>query len=108
MPDINHKFATHVTSIAFNLSLTKSMVLTLTDIASGNQVQRNTFRALGMPCKFVSGLRGLLERGLVFSPDPEWPGKCEMTEAGTAVFALLQMAGIVQQIETKVAERSVA
>lgn len=107
-PTINPLFASHVTSIAFNLSLTKNMVVVLTDIASRGQVHRDTFRTMGMPCGFSTGLRGLLDRGLVFAPDPKWPGKCEFTEPGKAVFALLQMAGLVQRIEDKIAERKSA
>lgn len=103
-PVINPIFANHVTSIAFNLSLSKNMVVVLTDIASQGAVRRDTFRALGMPSNFCNGLRGLLERGLVFAPDPQWPGRCEMTDAGKAVFSLLQMAGIVQRIADKIGE----
>lgn len=101
MIDINPKFARSVTSIAFNLTLTKNMVVTLFDIATGESVRRDTFRLLGMPSNFVSGLNGLLDRGLVYAPDPEWPGRCLMTKEGEHVFALLQAAGIVQQIEDK-------
>jgi len=101
-PEINPIFAGHVTSIAFNLSLSKNMVVVLTDIAREGSVKRDTFRVLGMPSNFCNGLRGLLERGLVFAPDPQWPGRCEMTEAGRAVFSLLQMAGIVQRISDKI------
>ena len=104
MTEINPIFASHVQSIAFNLSLSKNMVVVLTDIASHSAVRRDTFRVLGVPSNFCNGLRGLLERGLVFAPDPNWPGRCEMTEAGKAVFSLLQMAGIVQKIENRVME----
>jgi hypothetical protein len=107
-PDINPIFASHVTSIAFNLSLSKNMVVAMTDVATNANWARDTYRALGMPSNFISGLRGLLERGLVFAPDPQFPGRCEFTEAGKAVFALLQMAGLVQRIEAKIAERKSA
>lgn len=106
MTEINPLFAQSVTSIAFNLILTKTMVVTLTDIASKGGAARDSFRAMGMSSNFCVGLRGLLERGLVVAPDPEWPGRCEMTEAGQAVFSLLKMAGIVQRIEDKVKERA--
>lgn len=99
--EVNPTFANHVTSIAFSLSLSKNMVVVLTDIAAKQELHRDTFRLLGMPSNYVGGLRGLLERGLVYAPDPQWPGKCEMTEAGKAVFDLLQMAGIVQRIEER-------
>lgn len=108
MTKINSQFASHVTSIAFNLSLSKNMVVVMTDIASQEQVTRNTFSALGMPSNFVGGIRGLLERGLVYAPDPTWPGSCEFTDAGKAVFELLQMAGIVQRIESAVEIRKLA
>ena len=103
-PEINPLFAQHVTSIAFNLNLTKGMVIVMADIATyiRPHSRRDSFRALGMPSNFISGLRGLLERGLVFAPDPENPGICEFTEAGQHVFALLQMAGLIQRIEDKV------
>jgi len=100
-PEINPIFAGHVTSIAFNLALSKNMVVVLTDIARECGVKRDTFRVLGMRSNFCNGLQGLLDRGLVFAPDPKWPGRCEMTEAGQAVFSLLQMAGIVQRISDK-------
>lgn len=109
-PEINHKFATHVTSIAFNLSLSKNMVVVMSDIASNAKrgLTNDTFRALGIPSNFVGGIRGLLERGLVYAPDPKWPGICEFTEAGKAVFSLLQMAGIIQRINGKIEERKQA
>ena len=105
---INHQFANSVTSIAFNLSLTKNQVVVMSDLASRGAITRDTFRALGMPSNFVGGLRGLKERGLVYAPDPEWPGICEFTEAGKAVFALLQMAGLIQRIDDKITERQSA
>lgn len=109
--EINPLFANHVTSIAFNLSLSKNMVVALVDVEARGEPyrgERDTFRALGMPSNFVGGLRGLLERGLVVAPDPEWPGACVLTEAGRHVFALLQCAGIIQRIENKVTQRSAA
>lgn len=105
MTEINHKFASHVTSIAFNLTLSKSMVLKLVEVKANRS---NLFRVIGLNDTAVAAARALIERGLIVAPDPVWPGRYEMTAAGEHVFALLEMAGLVQRIETKLAEKETA
>lgn len=99
--DHNAKFADYATSIAFHISLSKPQVVTLCEIA--NKTPFGIYRALGMRATEVQSMRILKDRGLIFAPDPKWPGHCELTEAGKHVFALLEIAGIVQRIMDKVA-----
>ena len=97
----NRLFAAHVTSTAFHLSLSKSMIGVLVDVAqyTDNRVKAySVMRALGMRDTWVGSARCLVDRGLIMSPDPEWPGRFVLTEAGEHVMALLQISGLVEPI----------
>ena len=87
-------FAAHVTQVAFNLSLSRNMVFVLEAISRGCLASAN-MRAQGMIDTAVPSMGRLKARGLVWAPDPEWPGRCELTEAGKHVLALLRIAGLV-------------
>lgn len=89
----NARFASYVTQVAFNLSLSRNMVFVLDAIAHGQFATRN-MRAAGMIDTAVPSMRRLQERGLVYATDPEWPGRCQLTEAGRHVHALLCIAGL--------------
>ena len=96
----NAKFADYATSIAFNVTLSKPQVVTLCDIA--NKAGHSYYIALGMRSTEVTSMGILKRRGLIYAPNEEWPGMCELTEAGKHVFALLEVAGIAARIEKEV------
>ena len=94
----NARFANHVTSMAFNLSLLKAMILKMSMI--GNEIDhlsKSSWYAVGSPDIAVPACNALLSRGLVYAPDPRLPGVVEFTEAGKHVFELLKLAGLVMQ-----------
>lgn len=97
---INARFADYATSIAFNVTLSKPQVVTLCDIA--NKAGHSYYMALGMRSTEVTSMGILKRRGLIYAPDENWPGQCELTEAGQHVFALLKIAGIASRIEKEV------
>ena len=77
------------------------MVFVLDAIAHGTLASSN-MRAHGMIDTAVPSMRRLEERGLVYAPDPEWPGRMVLTDAGKHVHGLLVIAGLataVQQVE---------
>lgn len=93
----NAKFANHVTQVAFNLSLSRNMVFVLDAIAHGSLASSN-MRAAGMIDTAVPSMRRLEERGLVYAPDPQWPGRKLLTPAGEHVHALLVIAGLATAV----------
>ena len=98
---INAKFADYATSIAFSVTLSKPQVVTLCDIA--NKAGHSYYMALGMRSTEVQSMAILKRRGLIHAPNEQWPGMCELTDAGKHVFSLLQIAGIAARIEKEVA-----
>lgn len=114
MTEVNHKFAAHVTSVAFNLQLSKSQIIKLLSIAERNpedepglfyHQKRDIFRLMGVPDSSCVSGRVLEEKGLVYAPDPKYPGWYRLTEPGKLVMQLLQMAGLVERIEQRIAAR---
>ena len=102
----NRLFASHVTSTAFSLSLSKSMIGVLVDISNCEDARSKTYsvmRALGMRDTWVGSARCLVDRGLIIAPDPEWPGRFDLTDAGKHVVALLQIAGLAEPIIAAIA-----
>lgn len=111
MTEVNLKFSQHVTSIAFSLQLSRPQIIKLVDVAArcyedaGHMgKRRDLYRLLGVPDASVTAGRILEDKGLVYAPDPKYPGFYRLTEPGKLVFQLLQMAGLVQRIEDKVSE----
>jgi len=105
----NRLFAAHVTSTAFHLSLSRSMIGVLVDIANSQDARVKSYsvmRALGLRDTWVGSARCLVDRGLIFSPDPEWPGRFNLTEAGEHVIALLQIAGLAEPIIQAIANEA--
>lgn len=100
-PSLNPKFAESCTNVAFNLQLSKAQVVMMVQVARGSYLP-DLYRILGMHSVAVGAGRNLESRGMIYAPDPEFPGKYKFTEAGKHVFALLQIAGLVQRIESKV------
>lgn len=96
----NNRFANYVTQVAFNLSLSRNMVFVLDAIAHGTLASTN-MRAHGMIDTAVPSMRRLEERGLVYAPDAEWPGRKVLTEAGAHVHALLVIAGLATVVQQK-------
>lgn len=102
MSDINHKFAAHVTGIAFSLQLSRAQIIKLIEVAGRKDAPYvNLFRLHRAHDTSVVSGRVLEEKGLVFAPDPEFPGLYDLTEPGKLVFELLKMAGLVEQVERK-------
>lgn len=111
MTEVNLKFSQHVTSIAFSLQLSRPQIIKLVDVAlrasevAGYLGKRpDLYRLLGVPDASVTAGRILEDKGLVYAPDPKYPGFYRLTEPGQLVFQLLQMAGLVQKIESKTLE----
>lgn len=97
---MNSKFAEHVTSVAFNLSMTRSMIVVLVSIANKRHATgKQTLRLIGLPDTSVSTARRLEDRGLIHAPDPKYPGRYDLTRVGELVIELLREAGLVQSIE---------
>lgn len=113
---INTKFRDSVTSLAFHLTLSKAMVVMLTNIADQCHSSRmvdgklkapdeefdNREQWLALGCArydFVTTGRALEARGLIHSPHERWPGIYELTEAGNHVFELLKLAGMVELVQ---------
>lgn len=102
MTEINQKFANHVTGIAFSLQLSKAQIIKLIEVAGRNDAPfTNLFRLNRAHDTSVVSGRVLEDKGLVFAPDPEFPGLYDLTEPGKLVFDLLKMAGLVEQVERK-------
>lgn len=95
---MNRKFAEHVTQVAFNLTLSRAMIVRLTQVALGDREYR-LFRHLGLTGVEVPVGHRLRERGLIVAPDHNEPGEYKLTEAGRLVFALLQEAGLIAPLE---------
>jgi hypothetical protein len=95
---MNHQFAAYVTSTAFNLSLSRSMIVCLVDIANNDEYAMG-LRIAGLYETTVGTRRKLADRGLIFAPDPKWPGRFELTEAGSLVVELLKVAGLIEAKE---------
>lgn len=99
----NSRFSNYVTSMAFNLSLSKAMIVAMAQIA--NEAPKHcgdSFWAVGAPDTAVPAMRALELRGLVYAPDPKWPGAKQFTEAGQHVFELLKISGLITQLQTAV------
>lgn len=95
----DRKFAGYVTSIAFQMSLSKSMVINLLDIANDKMRSREGIYIYGLRDNAVPSRACLEERGLIYAPDPEWPGRYMLSEAGKHVVELLKIAGIAIKVE---------
>lgn len=94
------KFAAHVTSLAFNLSLSRNMIITLAQIAGhAEKYERDVFVAFGGFDTAVTSGRALEERGLVYGFNPERPGMYRLTKAGEHVLELLKIAGLIEQVK---------
>lgn len=96
----NSRFANYVTSMAFNISLSKAMIVVMAQI--GSEVRKHdtsSFWAVGAPDTAVPSLRCLIERGLIYAPNPDLPGICVFTEAGKHVFELLKISGLIAQLK---------
>lgn len=87
-------FAAHVTSATFQLSLSKAMIACLVQIANGSKTAN--LRTSGLYDTVVMTCIRLEARGLIHAPDPQYPGRYEITEVGKLVIQLLQCAGLVE------------
>lgn len=95
---VNKVLREHVTSTAFNLTLSKNMIASLVCIKKGVHPIRMGDLTGGYSTEVPTRHR-LAQRGLVIAPDPHWPGVYETTRAGDLVFELLQEAGLTQEYE---------
>lgn len=101
---INRAFANYATRVSFNMTLTKAQVFYLWQVKN-RQLMSVHEEIEGVSPEvprhdiFVPTTRGLIERGLVERlEDTEmgsWPYR--LTEAGEHVYALLKLAGLVQE-----------
>jgi hypothetical protein len=97
---MNSRFADHVTSVAFHLTMSKSMIVVLVSVANKRHATgKQSLRLVGLSDTSVSTARRLEERGILYAPNPEWPGRYELTRAGELVVELLREAGLVQSVE---------
>ena len=97
---MNKSFANYTTSLAFNMSLSKNMVIALAAIAGyADRYDKKTYIALGSYDTAVTSARCLKDRGLVYSYDPEKPGLYKLTKAGELVIELLKEAGLIEVIQ---------
>lgn len=105
MKQVNERFAAHVTSTAFHLSLSRSMIVSLVAIANQKTPGQygNALRVAGLRDTAVDTNRRLEDRGLIVAPDPKYPGLYEITSAGKLVVELLKEAGLVQDVPSEVA-----
>lgn len=127
----NQKFADHVTSIAFHLSLSRQMVICLVEVRERQQLiekhgekegerlilegfrpGRSRWRALGMPSNQVPAYWALERRGLVEQMPEKFSergwGKQRLTKAGELVFGLLEEAGLIERLEEATGQTFVA
>lgn len=93
---LNVRFSEHVTQTAFSLSLSKSMIVCLCQIAR-QEPYADDLRELGLYDTAVPTNRRLSERGLIESRNPKLPGVYTLTRAGELVLELLQIAGLASQ-----------
>jgi len=85
---VNATFKEHVTSVAFNLSLSSNMIAWLCYLKQGQ-------KGFGPNANFCSGFDGLRTRGLMDSTvDDKGSHTRFLTPAGEKVYELLQMAGL--------------
>lgn len=116
MNEYNSRFAAHVTSVAFNLQLSKAQIIKLLSVAENsaeeagkyNVRKRDLYRLMGVPDSGCVSGRVLEDKGLVYAPDARYPGFYILTEPGRLVMQLLQIAGLVEKIEHQVARRNPA
>ena len=97
----NEAFANSVTNMAFNLTLSKNMVICLACTAGVADIySRDIFTAFGSYDTAVTSRQALRKRGLIQKMrGQEKEGIYELTEAGKHIFELLKIAGLVQKIE---------
>lgn len=88
-------FAAHVTGVAFHLTLSKSMIICLKDIANENG-RADGLRAAGLSETTVPTRKRLEERGLIYAPNINWPGRYVLTKAGLLTVELLKVAGLIE------------
>lgn len=95
MAKINQNFSAHVTSTAFNLSLSKQMIRMLSWVATGKHItDHGCHIEFSTHCTYFATGNSLKERGLICSPDKKHPGGYELTDTGKLVIELLKMAGL--------------
>lgn len=100
MTKVNQAFANAVTSTAFNLSLSRNMIMRLVEIKVRQPGHfTDVFRAAGVTDSSYESGQALLRRGLVEAKNPRYPGHYTLTEAGELVHQLLIMAGLTKPIE---------
>lgn len=97
---MNSKFSDHVTRVAFHLTLSRSMITVLVSVANKRHATgKQSLRLVGLSDTSVSTAQRLEERGLLYAPEAQWPGRYELTRAGELVLDLLREAGLVQSVE---------
>lgn len=95
-PRYNPVFAEYVSSVSFQISLTRNMIVKMVGIKTKSW---DVFRMAGVADASCMSAGALIRRGLAHAPDPQWPGRLELTEAGEHVYSLLEISGQIQPLE---------
>ena len=109
----SNQFRDYVTSVSFNLQLSRAMISELAEIANladfaikdrrydsgpAGRIRQLSIAANGAVRDSVGTQRALESRGLVYAPEPQWPGLLQPTEAGALVIDLLRLAGLIVDV----------
>lgn len=101
---MNSNFRDFVTQTAFDLKLSKRMIVTLVIVMNDDYWEedrvysRDIYACYGAPEWYVPGIKALNRRGLVYAPDKKQPGIVKLTKAGELVVELLKEAGLIQKV----------
>lgn len=101
-PNYNPVFAEYVSSVSFQISLTRNMILKLFSIKND---EWNVYRAAGIADASCVSANAVIRRGLAHAPDPQYPGILELTEAGEHVYALLEISGQITPLVESYAKK---
>ena len=104
---MNHQFRQAVTSTAFNLTLSKTMIIALVSIANGDRMRMDVFRHLNMVDSSYNAAEALRRRGLIEFLNSTLPGIFTLTQAGKLTLELLKEADLVCDIETALTKKKV-
>ena len=97
---MNKTFRENVTSTKFALTLSKSMIFHLLWLSESQHVcGRSHLTLAGLTDTTVPTRGRLAARGLVYSPDPNFPGNYKLTRAGELVVELIKEAGLDEEFK---------
>ena len=100
-PLYNPVFAEYVSSVSFQITLTRNMIMKMVGIKMNTW---DVYRKAGVACASCISADALIRRGLAHAPNPKKQGILELTEAGEHVYELLKISGQVQPLEETLSE----